>query len=512
MSARETAPSKQRGPLSDLLRQMGAYTTVPLFQRAVAILVVPILTLHLSTAQFGAQEMLDLVILVAIELLALGIFSGMTRFYFVQENDRDRAAVITSSILALVVGSGVVVLAIWLVRDRVAPLLFEIDHPDLASDDLLEVLTLSLLVIPCTAASSAGFEYLKIRRRAGLYASLQLTKLVVEVALKIFLLVSWGWGLRALVVGTLVGEGLCALLLTGGLFWRLGARFDGRVFRPMLVFSLPLIPAGLCELILHQFDRYLLRRLYPPGGELEAMDALGLYGLGYRLGRIVIAVLLVSLLRVWQPWIFGVQDERQRADLLRRGTVYALAAIAAGSIVLIASSRQLVHLLVAQDSYLPAAPVVPIIAAAYVLWALYLLARLPLMIARRSMPILWMSLAAVALNVGLNTWLVPAHGYLGAAYATAGTFGALAVLGLWQGQRHMGEARFDLARVCAVLMLVAIAMAGTAVCDQWVWAEEPWAFSGMITKAGVALLCLATLWLGVLTPDERRSAGSALRS
>lgn len=496
--------------LGGLLGHSLVYSSVPLLGRALSIALVPFYLSWLTPAEYGVLDLADLVLVGLQQLLGQNLTSGMTRFYFEQKSAGDRRALVRSTILLLGLLATIACGAAWLARAELAPILIGRGAQNVASSELPELLGLMLLIVPFQMSSQAGLQYLQIERRSRLYASIQLGKLALELGLKIALIAYFGMGVRGFLLSVLVGELLTTLGLCGAILARTGVGIDWRVLRPALAYAAPLVPMGLCQLGLHQLDRRLLESLMPVGAGLTAV---GIYGVGYKLGYLVNAVVLGPFLQIWQPWIFSVQDEQQRARLIARVSTYALLTIGSATLVVVLFAREAVVLVDSQGTYLDAWRVVPWIATAYAVWAVYQVAQIALLVAKRTGRLLAMNVCAVAFNVLANLLLVPLYGELGCAYATLASFALLAGTCMLAA-RLEARVRFELRRIAAVLACVACAVALAFALDLPASRGTPlvpelaaWG----IKAAGLALL-LGYLAFGVLHADERADLRAWLRS
>jgi O-antigen/teichoic acid export membrane protein len=101
--------------------------------------------------------------------------------------------------------------------------------------------------------------------------------------------------------------------------------------------------------------------------------------------------------------------------------------------------------------------------------------------------------AGAVLNFGLNLWLIPAYGMLGAAYATLAAYVLLMVLRTWNAQL-VYPVRYQWRRV-AILLLAAGALTGIG---------EAFPHSLVLAFALTAAYPLLLLPLGFYLPAERK--------
>jgi O-antigen/teichoic acid export membrane protein len=495
--------------LSSLARHSLVYSIAPLAQRFIALVLVRYYTEALDEARWGVTQITDLLFTALIQISGTNLLAGVVRFYFDQKEERDRKAVISSALLFLWAISWTLVGLGILFRAPLSMMLFDTADKRLVHDDLQLCLIISLLTIPLALSSETAFRYLQVQQRSTLITTLKISKSFLEMSLRILFLLVFDWGIAGFLAATLVGELLTNLFVGVWVISRVGLGFSWRVLRPMVVYSVPLVLVGLCQMGLNYFDRLLLEQLGPPG---LRMGWVGIYGQGYLVGWLVQLIVVGSFMQIWQPWIFGVQDAAKREDLIRRVSTWALFAVGSASIAVMLFGRELVHALSGQPAYWAAFPVVPWVCAGYVFFALNGLSQVPLFVAKRTWPMFWLNVAAVAVKVSLSVVLIQSHGFVGAAIATLATFMVLGTLGHVIAARLVG-ARFEHGRMAAMLALVLAAMAAALWIDSALTRDYVTLLTPLTAvKAGLLVAALGFVWWCLLRADERGECLRALRS
>jgi O-antigen/teichoic acid export membrane protein len=503
-------PRRSDGAGAGLVRHSLTYSLAPLFKNAVSFGMTRFYTWTLPTvALWGVKEMVDLWMLLLQHLLGQSLLMAMLRVYYDQKDEAQRAAVVTSTTIALGLSAAVVCGSMLLWTDALWPVLIGQPAPGASAFEIRSAFVYLMWLVPFQLTTGSGFYYLQTTKRSALYSKLQTAKLVFEVCLHLLLMGVLDLELRGFLLGLLIGEVTASVTITGWMLVHLRPRFRWSAYRSVLAYGAPLVPVGVFQLGLHSLDRRLIEAVYSGA---QGLDLAGIYGLGYKVGMMANVVCTAPFLQIWQPTIFAVEDSAERTRLVRRVTTWLVVAIGAVTLGLICGGRQVIDLIAGKEEYLLARRVVPWVAIGYAFWALYNSAQIPLLLAKRTLPLVGINALALALSVALNLLLIPLYGNSGAAVTTLLSFGFLAGAVMLLARRQFGV-RFELARLArAFAILVACAFAARALDEIDPYADA--ARLALVFGAKSLLLGagLAGLWWGVLAADERGGVISKLRA
>ena len=488
-------PRTGKGPdLGGLLRHSAIYSAAPMLRQVISVGMTHFYTKWLGTGGFGFKEVVDLWMIGLQQILGSNVLGAMVRFYYDQKTPAERASTVTSSTFLVTVVAWLVCGTAFFFRADLQPLMLP-GVDDGQGTNLVHILGLTLLLIPFQLSTLSGFYYLMTIKRSGLYTTIQTAKLLVEVVLNFVLIGGLGLGVEGFLISMLIGEALTSVFLCGWMIRTLGARFDWNVLRPILAYAIPLVPVGICQLALHNFDRRLLLA--------ESAEMTGVYGLAYKIGFMSTAMFLGPFIQIWHPWIYDMEDAKERALHVAQVGTWAVIAIATISLAVILFGRQATVILDGDGTFLDAYRVIPYIAVGYVFWALYHVSQIPLFIAKRTVRLFGINLAAVGINIGLNLYLIPRHGYVGAGIATALSFAALAAMGMIAG-RSIAKVPFEWGRLGATIVLV---IAGGAIA---LWIDDMQTSGGIAVLGAIGAKALSfcaiasVLWLAIVRQSERR--------
>lgn len=483
-----------------ILRHGLNYSLVPLLQRVISLVMLYFYAGWLAEAEYGLGDLGDLLLGGLVQLLGFNIVGAMTRFYFDHDRSEDREAVVSSSTIAVAALAWLVIAPLAWFHSDLAPIVLSAAEGEVRVYDVQWVFLLVLLAVPFQLTTQCGYTWLQIHRRSGLFAGISLIKFTFELCARIYLVGFANWGIIGFFAPVLAGEALASLLLTGYMLRRTRCRFRWQVLKPIVRYTLPLIPVGILQLGLHYGDRKLLAVF---SASDEALHQVGIYGMGYKLGFVVTMAMLGPFVQIFHPWIYGVKDPEEQKENLSRVSSYGIISMTLATFFVVVLAKQALDFLPADKDYRLAYQVVPYIAGGYVLWAVYHLSQIPLYIAKKTGPLVWINFLALWINVVLNAYFVPAYGFVGSGIATLGTFGVLALLGLYVAGRGTGI-HFQYVRIASTLCSMFVLGAIVLLADE---AMETSPAIGVVENVAIKFsglaLCSAWLWLGVVTKDER---------
>ena len=464
--------------LKALLRDAVVYGASTVLTRAVSLLVVPIYTRILSPAEYGAIDILSIFGNLITLTVALEIGQAVARFLPDAESDPDRRRLVsTATIFGIVAYSGFVAAALLLVE----PL-----------RDLLigEEASTTAVVMAITAIWSIGiFQLVQnvlrflIRPMAFTVASLLFA--LGGLAVGVVLVVVFDAGVAGVFAGQTVGGvvgSVAAILFARNLYRPI---FSTPALRQMLGFSIPLVPAGLGVFVTLYIDRIALN-------QLSSLAAVGIFGIGYRLGSVV-SLILIGVQMALMPIVYQrYRDPSTPAELARVFRVFVAFALLVGMGLSI-WAPEILRVFTTPDYY-AAGAVVPLLTPAVLLANMYVF--MPgLAIAKQTRTIGVITIAGAVLNTALNLLLIPILDVRGAALATLLSATAIFVAYVRTSQRtYPVPHRWG-------PLLVAVALYVPLV---WVGASAaPMSVPGLAVKVGVmAALAWIVIATRLVTRDE----------
>jgi O-antigen/teichoic acid export membrane protein len=247
---------------------------------------------------------------------------------------------------------------------------------------------------------------------------------------------------------------------------------------------MPLVPSALALWTINFVDREFVA-WYKSAAEV------GVYSAAIRIAS-VITFLMIAFRTAWPAFAYSIEDDRAARRTYAFVLTYLLAAMSWASLALGALAPWWTSLLT-NERYHRAEKGIALLAFAGVVYAGYTVLAIGSGRARRTQLNWVVTGFGAAVNVGLNFWLIPKYGMVGASISTAAAYVAL-FLGMTLYAQHVYPVAYQWRRVLtcigAAVGLTVAARAG----------QLPLAPSALLVLAYPVALALVGFYL----PAERR--------
>jgi O-antigen/teichoic acid export membrane protein len=274
------------------------------------------------------------------------------------------------------------------------------------------------------------------------------------VPLTVILVVVYKHGPLGIIVGNLSGTLVVFIALLGYRREQLGLQFDRKLLRSVNRFGVPLMAAALVMWVTNFGDRLMLSKLLH--GQFRLVEV-GQYSLANKISSAMV-LLFTAFQLGWPAFAYSIEDEESAKRAYSYVLTYLMFIAAWVAVGLSLLAPWIVRLLAHKPGYWPASEAIPALAYASVFFAGFIVVTIATGRSRQTKFNWIAATAAAVLNFGLNLWLIPAYGMLGAAYATLAAYILLMLVRTWNAQ-HVYPVRYQWRRV-VLLLLVAGALTG----------------------------------------------------
>ena len=408
-----TKPAERAGVGTHFLR----YGTANILVMLAGFISFPLLTRLLDNTQYGILGYYETWVVIAISLAKLGAQHAILRFY-PHDGDPARHARFATNLfmLPMLASTG-----LWLVGVAVFAAVSWFGGVTFSP-----VLWLAVLAIPLMVFTSMVQMVLRAGERSDLLS-------IISVA--------WRWLELVMMVGAVVLLERSALAAYGGkvlaailvilfyLKWvRQNLRFsrehvDSGEFRRALAYGMPLVVNEVAVMVLVLIDRVMLKSM------LDDYAIVGVYTIGYALAIQVSMLMHAPLSSSFIPVANRTFETEGEAEVraMKRRVLLPVTYVSVGAAVAIWSVGSDVIVAISGADKAGSGPVFAWVGAMYAIYPILDICGYGLLLHKRSMTLLALTICAATLNICLNLFLIPAQGMMGAVYSTAVSYAFLGV-------------------------------------------------------------------------------------
>lgn len=213
-------------------------------------------------------------------------------------------------------------------------------------------------------------------------------------------------------IGRIVGTGVTvfsiAVVLLLKIYVKVPPKFNVRFWKFGLLYSLPIVPHGISQVLLAQCDRIMISRMVSD-------SAAGIYSLAGNL-KLVLTVVSTSIGVSWSTLFFSKMDKGESEDIQKNSSLLVRAFLIF-TVGLMALSPEIIYALGGKEYELGKYVAVPMIMDAFILF-LYNIIVPSEYYTKKTKYIMMGTLVATAVNLITNYIFIKRYGFAAAAYTT----------------------------------------------------------------------------------------------
>ena len=462
-------------PIKQLAGETAIYGLSTILARVINFALVPLYTRVLTQSDFGVMSEFMAYIAMLQVVLTLGLETGC--FRYATKEGADPNQVFSN---AFVTVFGVCAFFFAVVALFSGGISTAMGYPGFSN---IIVYCGLILLIDCTTAIL--FAKLRHEHKALKFAVIKTVKILTELGVNLLLYLvlaarfaegSCLWLTRFVsatpdftypIFAILVSCIVCLVLIAPELL-KLTFRLDSALVRRLLIYSLPLMVAGLPGIMNDVLDRVLMR--FCNADPVNWRADLGVYQAAVKLA--VIMQLFVQMFRyAAEPFFF--QRERDKgskkiyADVLNYFTAFCMF----GFVVLMLFMDE-IGLILGKD-FRVGLDITPIMLMAYVITGILFNVNIWYKLSEKTGYAVWITLAGLVVTIVVNLIFMPVYSYHAAAWGHIASSLTMLVLTAWLGRRH-----YPIPYNWGVVLLLVAAGLGI------------WALSGLLPEMGLGLKIL----------------------
>lgn len=388
--------------MGKLIKKLGSFSMGPLVGALLAFLTVPICTYFISAEEYGRSSMFIL----AQSTISMVVYLGMDQA-FVREFHEAKGQTVRLLANALMIPLAIVAVldvVIFCNLSRISSLLFGVPGEHLAVAALA-------LMLPFMVLENFGLLRLRMEEKGLKYSFFYILLKLLTLVFTVLLFVLWEKSFQAVVYAIALAEIVNGTLLACFALRDvrlIGLRPDKELIRRMLKFGLPLLPASLVFWALTSMDKVMLRTMCN-------YAELGLYSAAFKIAQ-VLSLFQACFTVFWTPvsyrWFESGVEKKYFENIIR------LVSFGMTGVCLAVLLCKEILSLVLGAEFAQAIHIFPFIMLYPIMYTMSETTAMGIGFTRKTGYNIFISALAGGVNIGMNYWLIPLWGGVGAAVAT----------------------------------------------------------------------------------------------
>jgi len=388
-----------------------------------------------NTGDYGVVTELYAWMVLLLVILTYGMETGF--FRFAQKSD-DPGRVYSTTLISIIVSSAAFILLVNIFIDKAASVMNYSSNKD--------YIRMFAGIVAIDAVAAIPFAKLRRDNRPLMFSIIKIINVLVSIGLVVFLLKiapgiydqSTGWFRRIynpeykvgyVFLANLISSSVTLILMLPFII-KIKPVFDISLWRKMIIYSFPLLLAGLSGSINDVLDKILLRRLI--SGE-DGLSTVGVYGASYKIG--VLMALFIQMFRfAAEPFFFERakhENAREAYAFIMKYFVIIMLLVYLGINLYISVFQYIVG-----ENYRDAIIVVPIISMAYLLYGIYLNHSIWYKLNDLTVYAVYITAIGAVITILINLLLVPVYGYMASAWAHIASYSAMLIMSFVFAEKH----------------------------------------------------------------------------
>ena len=427
-----------------LLISMGTFGS-----KILVFLMVRFYTGYLTPSDYSTADLITQTANLLFPIISVGIADGV--FRFVMDSESDKKSVLTLGFWCMTVGA--IAFAI------IIPLLKLVD-------DFKGYVWLIVVYTLASCYHALCAHFLRGIGKTALFALQGIVNTALVIILNILFLAVFNMGITGYVLSVVLADTLSTVFMVvkAKLFREFTLRPQMSILKPMLKYSIPLIPTTIFWWITSVSNRYMVN-------EIIGSDANGLYTVAYKLPTILTLV-STMFMQAWQ-YSAVAEDDGDRGEHAKFfGTVWgsfqAVMFLAGSGII--AFTKLAMKILTSKEFY-KAWEYVPLLSVSMVFTAFATFMGTVYILNKKSVMSFLTAFIGASSNILLNLALIPTLGVQGAAIATVASYLLVFVVRCISVKRYIPFKLHSLHIVLNTLILLIQAVAILKEMPYWIGIE-----------------------------------------
>ncbi|WP_297821045.1 oligosaccharide flippase family protein [Segetibacter sp.] len=333
---------------------------------------------------------------------------------------------------------------LWIFRDTLAAFAGVADDPQL--------IELTILIIALDALAAIPFARLRQEGRPIKYAAIRICSILLNILVTVFFLSycpkiiennpdSWiGFfystdvnRVTYVILANVMSSGLTVLLLMGQI-GSIKLHFNTKLWKEMMLYSLPLIIVGMGGMINETFDRLMLN-WWVPGTATFKQEQVAIYSACYKLS-LLISLFIQAFRMGAEPFFFKQAEGLNPQRIYARVMKFFVITVTTMFLVVSLYIPVISYLFIGNKTYWAGLGVVPILLLANIFLGIYYNLSIWYKLSNKTHAGAIITVIGAVITIIINRIFIPGYGYMACAWATFFCYASMMVMSYIWGQKE----------------------------------------------------------------------------
>ncbi len=299
--------------------------------------------------------------------------------------------------------------------------------------ELAILITYGAGILLLDALAIVPFASLRMERKSRMFAILKLLNIVLTVILNFIFLLHFRLGIEGIFLSNVIASAATLIMLLPVVISQFTLQWMGSLWRKLMQFSLPTIPAYIATMMVQVIDRPILE-------SLTDKATVGIYQANYRLG--IFMMLVVSMFDfAWRPFFLTQAKEPDAKPMFARVVTYFFLLMTGCFLLITFFLNEVVTYPIYHERsildarYWSGLTIVPVVLLAYMFLGISNGMVAGIYIEKQTQKLPVITFIGAGVNVAANFLLIPLWGIMGAAVATLLSYSIMAIVLYFIGQK-----------------------------------------------------------------------------
>ena len=428
-----------------LTKQSVIYGVGHVLTKAVIIILLPIHTNFLSPDEFGITTIVMLFLGIMSIIYSFGLNTAFLQFYMLENDKKAGNRYFSTALIATAITAVVLSTVLFVSKNVISKILFD-------SQNYGYLIKLSIGILFFDALILLSKNILRAEERSIIYAVFSLINVTFNCLFNIIFVAYRLMGVEGIFLAYFLSSGITFILFLPIVIKHFLPFFSLEMFKRMLIFGFPFIPATLAIFLIDTIDRAFIKHYL-------GLDATGIYGAGYRVA-LVIKLFINAFQIAWVPFFLSLANDENAKKIFSKILTYFILICSLIFLIFTMYMDQIIRLnifgyTIIGREFWGSTQIVPAVILAYIFYGIYLNFLVGVYYKEKTKFLIVITGIGAIVNIFGNIFLIPTFKLLGAAYATVLSYCSMAVLLFFINQQFY-PIQYEFRKILKICLLSAI--------------------------------------------------------